>query len=65
LKDKSQNGRIVDLLRQRCRAAMGANVTVAVNEVPSIDRTQTGKHRFTVSTVPIAWGKARVISAQP
>jgi phenylacetate-CoA ligase len=62
LKDKTQNGRIVELLQQRCRAAMGANVAVAINEVTNIDRTQTGKHRFTVSTVPIAWGSARVRS---
>ena len=46
----------LDSLRSRLSESMGAGVRCDVETVQQIERPPSGKHRFTVSSVPIPWG---------
>jgi phenylacetate-CoA ligase len=51
-------------IRQRITRAMGDGVTCEVIVVDSVERTASGKHRFTVSNVPVNWDFGRSGSAK-
>ena len=42
-------------LRQRIESALGAGVTCDIQIVHQLERTASGKHRFTMSSVPVQW----------
>jgi phenylacetate-CoA ligase len=44
-----------DLLRSRIADVMGPNVNCEIQVVTSIERPASGKHRFTISEVPVPW----------
>jgi phenylacetate-CoA ligase len=44
-----------DMLDRRLREAFGPKVQFCVQVVPTIERPQSGKHRFTVSAVKASW----------
>jgi phenylacetate-CoA ligase len=46
------------LLNERLRAAFGPLVQFTTKVVPTIERPQSGKHRFTVSSVRASWQQA-------
>lgn len=48
-------------LRRRIGQALGSEVSCEVATVAKIDRPPSGKHRFTVSSVPIPWGAAHLL----
>jgi phenylacetate-coenzyme A ligase PaaK-like adenylate-forming protein len=47
-------------LRHRIGQALGPEVSCEVATVAKIERPSSGKHRFTVSSVPIRWGAAHL-----
>jgi len=42
-------------LRQRIENALGAGMTCQIEIVQQLERTASGKHRFTMSSVPVQW----------
>ena len=50
-------------VRGRITRAMGAGVACDITVVDSLERTASGKHRFTVSSVPLSWDFSRGRSA--
>jgi len=42
-------------LRQRIENALGAGMTCQIDIVQQLERTASGKHRFTMSSVPVQW----------
>lgn len=47
-------------LTKRVSEAMGPGVECRIRIVDKIDRSVSGKHRFTVSHVPVRWAKAEI-----
>jgi phenylacetate-CoA ligase len=46
-------------LRKKISEALGEGMRCEVNKVDAIPRASSGKHRFTISSVPPAWGTSR------